>query len=655
MQQSIQSIRQQFPQYDDLSDGQLADALHSKFYADMDRGDFYQRIGYEPRFELPEDIGIAPADRLPDGQRLELASQGRSGFMSWLPDGVADGLESFRDERLFPSPIAEAGKNIVADLVTEPGRTIDDTGKDIIRIPGRAVEGIAQVGRGIGQGNFQMAGLGAVAAATAGMEGAMTVMAPGSNQVRQRASREVAREVAEQAPRTVADSFVVTGVTPSRAALSDSRAVQGVVKSISENAIGGSGVRARTRQQLAEVEAATNRVADAFGGPVSASEAGEVVLSGVQAHRRGASRLYDRAFRSVNLDAVSDVPATRASIRDALARFDSQALNDMFSPAIIRRLDETIQSANGMTVRDIRQLRTEVRAARNRGRLETTQDDRALALLERDITDDLYRAVAETSGDGALARMRAADRYYRESMERVHGALRPFARPDQTEEGAFRQLVSAMQGQTTSRGRGDFARIRALRRALGPDEMGMVASGVLRSAGRATEGGDFSVSVFARNWRNMGERQKDIVFGQGTALRRELDDLAVVTGRLSSIEDMANFSRSGVSIQNIATIGGVANPATMVPTAFAVLGQYAVGDLLTNPRYVRILSDSARNEFRVQSLVRAGRATQAEALRYEGRARALTSIAAIESSDDDLAGVFDEVRAQLENSNAPSQ
>lgn len=43
---TIQEIRQQYPQYSDLSDQQLADALHSKYYSDMPQQQFYQKIGF---------------------------------------------------------------------------------------------------------------------------------------------------------------------------------------------------------------------------------------------------------------------------------------------------------------------------------------------------------------------------------------------------------------------------------------------------------------------------------------------------------------------------------------------------------------------------------------------------------------------------------
>ncbi|WP_426238182.1 hypothetical protein [Pararhizobium sp. DWP1-1-3] len=42
---TIKEVRAQYPQYDDMSDQQLADALHTKFYSDMPRADFNAKIG----------------------------------------------------------------------------------------------------------------------------------------------------------------------------------------------------------------------------------------------------------------------------------------------------------------------------------------------------------------------------------------------------------------------------------------------------------------------------------------------------------------------------------------------------------------------------------------------------------------------------------
>jgi hypothetical protein len=51
--QNIQSIRQQYPQYNDMSDTQLANALHAKYYSDMPQNQFYQKINFTPTAQAP--------------------------------------------------------------------------------------------------------------------------------------------------------------------------------------------------------------------------------------------------------------------------------------------------------------------------------------------------------------------------------------------------------------------------------------------------------------------------------------------------------------------------------------------------------------------------------------------------------------------------
>lgn len=45
---TLAEIRRSFPQYDDLTDEALANALHAKFYSDMPREEFNRRIGLDP-------------------------------------------------------------------------------------------------------------------------------------------------------------------------------------------------------------------------------------------------------------------------------------------------------------------------------------------------------------------------------------------------------------------------------------------------------------------------------------------------------------------------------------------------------------------------------------------------------------------------------
>ena len=45
---TIAEVRAQYPDYSDLSDVQLAGALHDKFYPDMDPNAFAEKIGLKP-------------------------------------------------------------------------------------------------------------------------------------------------------------------------------------------------------------------------------------------------------------------------------------------------------------------------------------------------------------------------------------------------------------------------------------------------------------------------------------------------------------------------------------------------------------------------------------------------------------------------------
>jgi len=54
---SFEEVRAQFPQYNDIPDMQLADALHQKFYADIPKQQFYQKIGLAKETQIPGGQG----------------------------------------------------------------------------------------------------------------------------------------------------------------------------------------------------------------------------------------------------------------------------------------------------------------------------------------------------------------------------------------------------------------------------------------------------------------------------------------------------------------------------------------------------------------------------------------------------------------------
>ena len=103
---NIQEIRKQYPQYNDLSDKELADAFHKKHYSDIPIGTFYQRIGLnENQYEATNKNKTDFKATAKDVARSSLAG------ISRLPAYFAG----------LPGDVNELGKVIgVPDYLTAP-------------------------------------------------------------------------------------------------------------------------------------------------------------------------------------------------------------------------------------------------------------------------------------------------------------------------------------------------------------------------------------------------------------------------------------------------------------------------------------------------------------------------------------------------------
>ncbi len=58
---TIKEFRKSFPEYDDFSDQQLAEKLHEKYFSNLEREDFYARIGLNAQKATP----APPANKTP--------------------------------------------------------------------------------------------------------------------------------------------------------------------------------------------------------------------------------------------------------------------------------------------------------------------------------------------------------------------------------------------------------------------------------------------------------------------------------------------------------------------------------------------------------------------------------------------------------------
>lgn len=142
--QSLQDIRAKFPQYSDLSDQQLADALHQKYYSDISQADFYGRIGFNQQTEAPvsapprsatvrltgqpiiDTYRQAGQDALDAGQSV--LDYFKNNDASDVASDVGSGISRFTDY------VADRGLGVIPDaanaLIVEPVKDAYNKGMD---------------------------------------------------------------------------------------------------------------------------------------------------------------------------------------------------------------------------------------------------------------------------------------------------------------------------------------------------------------------------------------------------------------------------------------------------------------------------------------------------------------------------------------------
>jgi len=144
MMATFEEVRAQFPQYNDIPDVQLADALHQKFYADIPKQQFYQQIG------LPSERMIPGNENMITLPKKELGLKDRLLGVVETPAIVAGEIG-----KMIATPLASMYGQAVGGYGTPQGRAAGqaaaqemaghfyqprtETGPDIVGAMGKAL------------------------------------------------------------------------------------------------------------------------------------------------------------------------------------------------------------------------------------------------------------------------------------------------------------------------------------------------------------------------------------------------------------------------------------------------------------------------------------------------------------------------------------
>lgn len=198
---TIAEIRQQFPDYNDLSDGQLATALHGKFYSDMPISEFNAKIGLkeapkEPPNSIMENLGAAAGGFVRDipiiGPALDAgALKAAAGIRSYIHGTPYEAEHQvaidYAKELADRNPISTAVGGVVGNIAALAPLGMTALGGRALGITGPALAGRvgagALSGSGIGAADTAVrggdVGTGAGIGAVAGMAGPLVGSAIG--------------------------------------------------------------------------------------------------------------------------------------------------------------------------------------------------------------------------------------------------------------------------------------------------------------------------------------------------------------------------------------------------------------------------------------------------------------------------------------------
>lgn len=428
--------------------------------------------------------------------------------------------------------------------------------------------------------------------------------------------------------RSRAADFAAAGVRPTMAAVAQG-APAGATRMVAENFIAGAPARARLQASLDDTARAAGDLAARAGEQAPREVVGERVQSAVRNFSRNrnapnprpgtdarsvpvgewtlpakANALYDDVFGRLAADEAAmvgqvdgpllSVESTQRTIEQIRNRVSGPASREAMASPMIERMAQALgddAAAGALRFQDLRQWRTWVREAQRNEGLRQGMDNAALQRLEAALTEDIY-ASAMMIGGRAADDLRVIDRWYRRNVTMIDNALEQFAQGGGAQ--AYRRMIDlASQG-----GRQNSRQLQQALRVLPNDVRRSVSASIIGELGNPSFGapnvlepGAFSVERFVTNYARLSNEGREALFGP---LVKDMDTLARVAGAQKGVEALANRSRSGVNAQNFGTAVALLNPSSTGWAITGLAGGALLGEMLTNPVFVRWLASSPR-------------------------------------------------------------
>lgn len=601
---NIAEIRQKYPQYSDLSDRQLADALHAKHYSDMPKADFDAKVGLAS--------GAGPR------VRGDIIEPGMRPVTPTVQPTRASGLPT-RAYREF------AGSRTGIDPENQR------TAKRLSGVLYPAVDAAAAVTDVVGGGiNAAIAGgaqtlgnlIGARPQTTEKAAGSLIELATlgqlfaGANPTAARVavSRPARPAVTKPNPmRERVETFDRAKIDPSLAAVAASPGVSTTANVMGDLPYIGAPLKQQAKGQMAQAAARRDELKTQAGNARSPQGAGLRVqdrIDGFANDKPGAvnpsaasrpSRETSAAtkgealFARVGLDGTPVAPTRSAQAVTAnVSAYADPELAAKFKNTNLAAIEKRLSSGEPLSFEDMRRLRRDVW---NMGADPTnpalTADNTRLQSVYGALTEDLRDAAKAAGKEREFVQ---ADKYWAASRQRINQGLKRFTGgTNESGQNTYDAIIAA----AGTKSRGDLQALSGLRRSLPDEDWADVSATVIDRMGR-TKDNEFSVSAFANAYNSMTPEARNILFSQKgrPGLSAAMEDLAAASEMLSKVEKLGNPSGSGRYANTVATVATTGSLSLAVsPWVLVTIPAARYGSsVMASPAFVRRMADAARIE-----------------------------------------------------------
>lgn len=585
---TIADVRQKYPQYGDLTDQQLAKALHDKFYSDMPYDAFAKKIGLSG--------GVTVSGVAAEGGKGFLRGAGQTAEM--IPEGIS---------KILPAPLQrpfmEALQYLAAPskklVEAHPENKAEQFASTAGEIAGASAAGGGLTGgvRGVAMNVVAPAVLGAAGEQVAGQPGRIIgSLAPSVAQIVGPAAVAGLKRVVRGNPTQAADrlnTLTEAGVRPTLEDVAPSRAF--LEKTMSK-APGAQQIQNKAIEGQAEdlKSSVAKLIPDASASPTSA---GQAVKEGLAAWKDNFLETWRKLDgRTAKLLGNPTVQATKTqeTLNSISNKIKDPELNAIFQNPKIQAIKDAIDKRGGQVDTDtLIQLRQEIgkQAANTFSQLKSDIGGGELKALYGAISEDIKTAAAG-KGPEVLAAIEKQNAYYKAGSDRIrayYGRLSKQADPD--------KVFSMLDSQSKQGSVG----VRTVMKALPQDARDEVISAVLQRIGKAkasvqgSSGEVFSPETLLTNWNKYTPEAKRALFAGSSnpELLTNMDKLAKAASILrESGKVLGNPSGTGAVLTNFGTIGALVFKPIETMT---IIGSSAAGVyLMTKPEFLRWAVQAAK-------------------------------------------------------------